>query len=84
MVVITGCRGQGASLSTLAPGFLRPVQGALGIGTSDHRCRWTTALTHRAGLISPGFVHIGHRRFDCGFGACLMVGKCLSHTLNLF
>lgn len=38
MVVVTGCWGPGASLNTLAPGFLKPIQDALGIGASDHRC----------------------------------------------
>ena len=60
MVVVTGCRGPGASLNTPAPGFLKPVQGALGIGASDHRCGQTTAPTRRAGLISSGFAPNGH------------------------
>lgn len=31
MVVVTGCWGPGASLNTLAPGFLKPIQDALAL-----------------------------------------------------
>lgn len=46
MAAINGCRRRGARLSPPAPGFLKPVQGPRGVGSSDRRCRWATAVTN--------------------------------------